>query len=80
MSAESDIKKVAEALEAHGYDSEPAEDDRLYVVHTENNTKLTLSSFEPGVVSIEFEDGTEENVNAALPFDRLVDELGIIIL
>ena len=53
MSAQSEIQKVANALEAHGYEPEFAEDDLLYVMHTGSNKKLTLSSFEPGVVSIE---------------------------
>jgi len=79
LSAESDIQNVASALEAFGYEPDLAEDNLLYVVHTSSNQKLTLTSFEPGIVSIELEDGTEENVNATLPYDDLVGELGVIL-
>jgi hypothetical protein len=79
VSAQSEIQNVASALEAHGYESDFPEDDLLYVVHNTSNKKLTLSSFEPGVVAIEFEDGTEENVDATLPYDDLVRELGILV-
>ena len=79
MSIESDIQKVANALVEHGYQSDLAEDNLLYVMHTETGKKLTLTSVEPGVVSIEFEDETEETVNATLSYDELVAELGTIL-
>jgi hypothetical protein len=79
LSAQTEIQKVANALKAHGYEADFAEDDLLYVMHASSNSRLTLSSFEPGVVTIEFEDGTEETVNATLPYDDLVQELGILL-
>jgi hypothetical protein len=54
LSVASEIQKVANALEEHGYQSDFAEDELLYVLHTDSGKKLTLSSVEPGVVAIGF--------------------------
>jgi hypothetical protein len=76
---EQEIQKVADALEAHGYQSDLAEDDLLYVLHSESGKRLTLSSSAPGVVAIGFEDGTEETVDAKLSYDELVQEFSLFL-
>jgi len=79
LSAQSEIQKVASALEEHGYEADYAEDDRLYVMHSSSNIMLTLYSSEPSVVTIGFEDGTEEDVDATRSYEDLVQELGVIL-
>lgn len=74
--AETEIQKVASALEAHGYEADFARPDLLYVMRTSSNSWITLFSFEPGVVTIRFQDGSEENVNATRSYEDLVREFG----